>query len=267
MPDVIYVYGLVRKEFDASRLPAGIDDAAVRASSIGDFRALVSRLPLPAYGADAVARNAGDVAWLSPRAMAHDRVLTWAQEHGGVVPFPMFSLFTSEDALGATLSQRSEQLQRTFTRVENADEFGVRAHRRDSAMLQVIDQLDEGIGRLRAEAAAASPGQRYLLDRKIAEQSTAAIRAAGQRIARDVFDRLKPLAREAESRPLVPDRDRAAEATLVLNGAFLVDRASTTRFRAAVAECMRDYEGRGIAFEFTGPWPPYNFVADGASGA
>jgi hypothetical protein len=267
MPEVIYVYGLVRNDFDASRLPTGIDDSAVVASSIGEFRALLSCLPTPAYDADAVARNAGDVAWISPRALAHDRVLTWAQEHGGVVPFPMFSLFSGEDALQALLMQRSAGLRRTFERVHNADEFGVRAHRRDSAMLEVIDQLDEGIGRLRAEAAAASPGQRYLLDRKIAEQATAAIRGAGQRIARDVFERLRPLAREAEWRPLVPERDRAPQATLVLNGAFLVDRATTTAFRAAVAECMREYEGRGISFEFTGPWPPYNFVADSGAGA
>ena len=267
MPEVIYVYGLVRNDFDASRLPAGIDDSAVVASSIGEFRALLSRLPTPAYDADAVARNAGDVAWISPRALAHDRVLTWAQEHGGVVPFPMFSLFSGEDALQTQLMQRAAELRHTFERVHNADEFGVRAHRRDSAMLQVIDQLDEGIGRLRAEAAVASPGQRYLLDRKITEQSSAAIRGAAQRIARDVFERLRPLAREAESRPLVPDRDRAPEVTLVLNGAFLVDRATTTAFRAAVAECMREYEGHGISFEFTGPWPPYNFVADRGAGA
>jgi len=267
MPDVIYVYGLVHNEFATPALPSGIDDGAVVARASGEFRALLSRLPSPPYSADVVSQNAGDVAWLSPRALAHDRVLTWAQEHGGVVPFPMFSLFSSEDALQASLANRATQLRRTFRRVEGADEFGVRVHRRDSAMLEVIDQLDEGIARLRADAAAASPGQRYLLDRKISEQSRTAIRAAGQRIAREVFERLAHVSREAHARPLVPDPDRAAEVTLVLNGAFLVDRTATTSFRAAMADCMREFDGRGVAFEFTGPWPPYNFVGDGTPDA
>jgi hypothetical protein len=267
MPDVIYVYGLVKKDFDASRLPTGIDDLPVTARDAGAFRTLVSRLPAEQYGADSVAQESGDVAWVSPRAMAHDRVLTWAQEHGGVIPFPMFSLFSSEAALGDSLAQRDAELARTFKRVEGADEFGVRAHRRDSVMLQVIDQLDPGIARLRAEAAAASPGQRYLLDRKVAEQAKAALRAAGQRIARDVFAALMGIAREAVPRPLVADPDRAGEATIVLNGAFLVERARTNEFRAAVGQCMTEYDGKGISFEFTGPWPPYNFVGANAADA
>src|SRR5688572_10870629 len=140
MPDVIYVYGLVQKDFDASRLPTGIEDLAVTATDTGAFRTLISRLPGEQYRPDAIAQNSGDVAWVSPRAMAHDRVLTWAQEHGGVIPFPMFSLFSSEAALGDSLARRGAELARTFKRVEGADEFGVRAHRRDSAMLPVIDQ-------------------------------------------------------------------------------------------------------------------------------
>ena len=260
MPDVIYVYGLVKKDFDASRLPTGIEDLAVAATDTGAFRPLVSRLPAEQYRPDAIAQHSGDVAWVSPRAMAHDRVLTWAQEHGGVIPFPMFSLFSSEAALGESLAQRAAELARTFARVDGADEFGVRAHRRDSVMLQVIDQLDPGIARLRADAAAASPGQRYLLDRKVAEQAKGALRAAGQRIAREVFDALAAVAREAIARPLVPDPDRASEATIVLNGAFLVERARANVFRAAVAKCMKEHEDKGISFEFTGPWPPYNFV-------
>lgn len=265
MADVIYVYGLVRRGFDGQRVPAGLDDADVTVLESAGFHALASRLSDDDYSATTVSEKSGDLTWLSPRALAHDRVLTWAQEHGGVIPFPMFSLFSGQAALDASLHERAEALHRAFARVRDADEFGVRAHRRDSVMLQVIDQLDDSIGRLRADAAGASPGQRYLLDRKIAEQSKAALRSAGQRIAREVLERLKTHSRAAVSRPLVPDADRANEATMVLNGAFLVDHASTTDFRGAVSEVIREFEPKGITFEFTGPWPPYNFVSGDAT--
>jgi hypothetical protein len=46
----------------------------------------------------------------------------------------------------------------------------------------------------------------------------------------------------------------------VLNAAFLVDRKRLDEFRAAVGSHVREYQPRGLAFDFTGPWPPYNFV-------
>lgn len=264
--DVLYAYGFVRDGFDATRAPSGLGDAPVIVSRTGGggVGALVSRLPREAYAAAEVERHSGDVAWLSPRAMAHDRVLTWAQEHGGVIPLPMFSLWGSDEALSGALTSRAPGLLRVFERVAGADEFGVRVYRRDAAMLEGggLDELDPEIARLRLEANAAPPGQRYLIERKIADQAKHALRSASHRLAKQVFDDLRPLARDALARPLVPEAARATEATLVLNGAFLVDRTRLDEFRAAVGARVRQYQPRGLTFDFTGPWPPYNFVSE-----
>jgi hypothetical protein len=262
-PTVIYVYGLVRDGFRAARLPPGLDEASVELRTAGGFSALVSRLARAEYDSEAVERNSGNVPWLSPRAMAHDRVLTWAQEHGGVIPLPMFSLFSDERALSTALERQSATLRDAFQRVSDADEFGVRVHRRDDRMMAVVDELDPALATLRAEANAASPGQRYLIERKIAEEGKAAVRAAAKRMARGIFDRLQALSRQAVARPLTPDAGRDADATLVLNGAFLVDRARVEEFRAAVGEIVVAHEPRGLTLDFTGPWPPYHFVSAG----
>lgn len=262
--NLIYAYGLVRSGFNAARVPTGVDDAAVElhAPRDGTMSALVSRLPGDVYSPAEIERRSADVSWLSERAMAHDRVLTWAQEIGGVVPFPIFTLFGSTDALDAALHDRGASLRDVFARVEGADEYGVRAYRRDDRMLEAIDRLDAGIAELRSQAANASPGQRYLLERKVAEQSKSAIRAASQRIARDVYEKLRGLSREAVARPLTPDPDRANEATLVLNGAFLVEKGTVDEFRRAVAVTISELAPLGLSVDFTGPWPPYNFVGD-----
>lgn len=256
---VVYAYGLVRAGFDASRAPAGIDDAQVRVFPAGRHAALGSVLPTTGYAADVVERNSGDVQWLSPRAMAHDHVLTWAQEHGGVVPMPMFSLWASERALTESLQARDAELAKIFARVEGADEFGLRLHRRDADMVARVHEIDPELADLKRAAEQAPPGQRYLLQRKLDDQAKAAARAASQRLAREVFETLKGISRDALSRPLTPSQTPAAEATMVLNGAFLVEHARVDEFRAAVAKLVRDLEPRGLAFDFTGPWPPYNF--------
>ncbi|HEY8176195.1 MAG TPA: GvpL/GvpF family gas vesicle protein [Gemmatimonadaceae bacterium] len=265
--DLCYVYGVVREGFDTSRAPAGLDDAPVALARSGRVGAIVSRVPESVYGASAVEENSGDVAWLSPRAMAHDRVLTWAQEHGGVIPMPMFSLWRSEEALNKSLVAQASDLSRVFERVSGADEFGLRVYRRDAALLASIDDFDPEIARLRREASAASPGQRYLLEAKVAEKGKDAVRAVAQRMAKQIFEELRAISRDALSRPLTPEAGRVPDATLVLNGAFLVDRNRLEEFRAAIGAHVRDYQSRGLAFDFTGPWPPYNFVSRGGRAA
>lgn len=265
--DVLYAYGIVRSDFPPGGLPTGVDDTAVTLVPQGKVAALVSALPAREYAVASIEEHSGEVGWLSPRAMAHDRVLTWAQEHGGVVPLPMFSMWGSRDALTRTLQDRAAALAGIFARVGGADEFGLRIHRRDSAMLDAIDTIDEEIASVRREAAAASPGQRYLLERKVAERSKAAVRAASLRMARAIFDDLRGRARDAIARPLTPDQNAPADTTMVLNGAFLVARDRLTDFRAAVGKHVAEHEARGLSFDFTGPWPPYNFVADSGSAA
>jgi len=261
--DVWYVYGIVRDGFDPARAPSGLDDAPIELVKSGRIAALASRMPSSAYGPATIEQNTADVAWLSPRAMAHDRVLTWAQDHGGVIPMPMFSLWRSDAALGKSLTQRATGLAGVFKRVHGADEFGLRVYRRDDAMLATIHEQDKGMAKLRAAAQGASPGQRYLLERKYAEQGKQAVLDASAKAAKHIFTGLKNLSRAAVARPLAEKaKASAAEATLVLNGAFLVDRSKVDAFREAVGAIVRDYQPRGLTFDFTGPWPPYNFVTE-----
>lgn len=264
--ELIYVYGVVRDDFDSGRAPAGLDDATVSTIKGSGASALISRLPRGAYAAEAVEKNSGDVAWLSPRAVAHDRVLTWAHDHGGVVPLPMFTLWKSEQTLSRWLVERSRELTRVFERIASADEFGLRVHRRDPVMMESIHDLDADIARLKREAQAASPGQRYLLERKLADQAKGAVRAASQRMAKNIFERLRALARDAISRSLAPEGGAAPDVTLVLNAAFLVERARNEEFRSTVAQVLLEHEPRGLVFDFTGPWPPYNFVGEKSDG-
>src|SRR5207248_5776339 len=81
--DLVYVYGIVRDTFDAGAAPGGLDDTPVAVAKSGRIGALMSRVPDAGYEPKLIEERSGDVAWLSPRAMAHDRVLTWAHDHGG----------------------------------------------------------------------------------------------------------------------------------------------------------------------------------------
>jgi hypothetical protein len=260
-PRLLYVYGVVRPGFDASASPAGVEGASTAVLDAGEFAVLASRVPAATLAPEVIEQRSGDMEWVSPRAMAHDRVLTWAQEQGGIIPLPMFSLWSDDGVMRESLAARGAQLRAAFERVAGTDEYGLRVHRREREMLARVHELDPAIAELKREAEAASPGQRYLIERKIGEQSKQAVRAASQRIAKEAYAALQPLARAALLRPVTPSASSPEDATLVLNAAFLVERAAFDAFRAELTRHLRAAESHGLAFDFTGPWPPYNFVA------
>src|SRR5438128_1492059 len=112
-----YVYGIVLSNIPADAAPSGLDDAEVALECRGDVGALVSVLDGDTYAPSVLEQNSGDVEWLSPRAVAHDHVLTWASDQGAVIPLPMFSLFSSATAVQDMLRARAPQLSDALARV------------------------------------------------------------------------------------------------------------------------------------------------------
>lgn len=262
---VWYVYGIVPGDASppASRAPmSGLDDADVVVERDGEIGALVSVLDATRYGPAALESNTGDVEWLGPRAVAHDRVLTWASEHGPVVPLPMFSVFSGRDAVREMLGERRQQLAAALDRARAGREYALRVYRVDAELLAEVSAFSERVRRLESQAAAASPGQRYLLERKLEGERKAEVQAVGQRIVTSVVDQLASHAAGVVQSPIprVTASEAATAGTMVLNAAFLVATDSLPSFQRTLTEFVDRHSGRGFRFDFTGPWPPYHFV-------
>src|SRR5205085_2274164 len=79
-----------------------------------------------------------------------------------------------------------------------------------------------------------------------------ALEEIGHRYVNDIHDQIKPVAVASRSNKPIGDR-------MILNAAFLVDRAQEQAFDERVKETSRKYEEL-LTFKYSGPWPPYNFV-------
>jgi hypothetical protein len=264
-----YVYGVVDGEFSASVMPGGLDDAAVfvEPSENRKVAALVSCLDQPDYQPAALEERSGSVEWLSPRALAHDRVLTWASDHGAVVPLPMFSLFSGRPAVQTMLGDRTEQLAAALARIGTAREYALRVYRVDAELLAAVHTLSPKLEEMAATAASASPGQRYLLERKLEGEKRSEMRAVGQRIVDEIVAKLRSCARGLQRSPIprVAEAD-AARGTMVLNAAFLVAPDALTGFQKTLTSIVDERGRQGFRFDFTGPWPPYHFASEPADG-
>lgn len=267
---VLYVYGVGPATLDVRAAPPGLDGSAVHLHPHGRFAALCSAVDARTYAAGEIESRVGDVEWVSPRAMQHDAVLTWATEAGGVVPFPMFTLFSGPDALSATLSDRAATLARVLARVESAQEFTVRVRSMAGEIEAALRERSEELADLESQALSATPGTRYLLEKKIAAVRRATSQRAGEDVAGQVRRALEPRAVASVTSPLVPTRtaQSAGEATtngtLVLDSSFLVRREAVDAFRDAVRAVAAGPALVGFRVELSGPWPPYHFASESA---
>lgn len=261
-----YVYGVVPSSFAPARPTLGVEDAAVaveRDDSAG-VAALVSYVDAREYAPARLETRVADVTWLGPRAAAHDLVLTWASDRGAVVPFPMFSIFSGIAAVHGMLRERGPELAGALARVAGAREYGLRVYRVDSDLLGSITTLSPRLAAMDSAAQNASPGQRYLLQRKLEIEKRDEMRVLSRNLADELWASLRSAARDGVRSPIprvnAADAESASRGTMVLNAAFLADAEQLQAFQRALTEFAARYEGRGFRLDFTGPWPPYHFV-------
>jgi hypothetical protein len=257
-----YVYGVVGSAVETATAPKGIDGGAVSLIPNGDVAALTTLVSAGDYAPDKVESLTADVEWVSERAAAHDRVLTWGSDVGAVVPFPMWTLFRDANAVKSMLSQRMNELQRTFAHIRDGKEFIVRVYVQPGLLKGHLAEHSAELASLEAQAAKASPGQKYLLERKMENLRRDAGRDLSGKVATEIHDALTGAAMESVREQPVNSGAAREQGRAILNASFLVAPARVVDFQRQLTTMVNKYEPSGFKFDFTGPWPPYHFVGE-----
>ncbi|MEO8909492.1 MAG: GvpL/GvpF family gas vesicle protein [Gemmatimonadaceae bacterium] len=257
---VCYVYGVVGSSVDTATAPAGIDGGPVTLVSNAGISALATMVGADDYAPAKVEALTADVDWVSGRAIAHDRVLTWASDVGSVIPFPMWTLFHDTAAVKAMLDQRKSELQQTFKRIGDGREFIVRVYVQPGVFKEHLADHNPELTELEAEAARATPGQRYLLERKMENLRRDAGRDVSARVATEIHGALRDASLETVREQPVNSGAPREQGRAILNASFLVAPARVVDFQRALTGMVNKYEPSGFKFDFTGPWPAYHFV-------
>jgi gas vesicle protein GvpL/GvpF len=251
----LYVYGVVPPSTSADLFAGveGIDsDGHVQLVDAGELAAITSFVPLDEFDEAPLERNVRDPGWLEEKVRAHDRVLEAALAGGTVLPFRFGTIYRGEEHVRRVLSERSD-LAKTLARLNGTVEFGVKAFL-DRGAIRVRLLAEQGL-----QDDSPSTGRAYMqrrqLDRRVDEEvgNLAADWAHESHLclaAAALDGRMNQL-----PQPELSGDDREA----VLNGAYLVRSEETEVFRRALAE-LEDSYADDLAFQLTGPWPPYNFA-------
>lgn len=260
---LIYVYAIVPSGLSLREPDQGVDGSAVERIDEGALSALVSRVDARRFASESIAEMSLDLDWLAPIARAHDAIVTRASDAGAVIPLPLFTLFLDDERVRAMLRERRADLGHILKRVAKGREYTIRVHRLDQELLEHgLARLSEHIAALERDAAAASPGQRYLLERKIEREKRDELHRVGAEVAEETLSVLSAHALESATDPLPAPRGEGGRGSAVLNAAFLVSADALDEFRRTLTNHIGRYEPIGFRFEFTGPWPPFHFVKD-----
>jgi len=205
--------------------------------------------PLRRYAADVVNGRLSDLGWVGERAMEHERVVEHFTRRGTVIPMKLFTLFTGDEKAVADVRRR-RGLAGLLSSLAGREEWGVRV------------AVDPGRLRRQIRERASRPtpgltaGTGFLVQRQQEQRAVRGSLDDARQRADEVFAALASLAADARRR----DPAGVEGATLLLDGAFLVERTRADAFTDEVRALARRHAPEGVSVVLTGPWPPYNFL-------
>jgi len=159
------------------------------------------------------------------------------------------------------LSDNNLRLTALLERLRNREEWGVNVYLDKNLLMATITSLSPRLKDLTERAANASPGESYLLKKRIETMKADEARVETNRAIAEVEKELG--AKSVDARRLrVLKVEGTEHGELKAKFAFLIQRSEFQNFQSAAEKIARKLKSGGISLELTGPWPAYNFAGD-----
>lgn len=194
---------------------------------------------------------------MATQGVSHERVVAWFVDHAQIVPVPLFTLYSSEEALRAEVANRSEAIVSRMKRLAGLREWDLKIAYRPAEVEAHAAELSPEIATLDRQIAVAAPGRRFLLEKKRSDMLKSEVTRAASRAANDLIDLVRPHVRDVKLAPLAAE---AGDLPVITNAALLVAADAEQSVRDLVRARADDLRAHGIEVIYSGPWAPYRFV-------
>ena len=265
-----YVYCIAEtitaKQIAAQSLPAAIEDCAeLELVTSGQLTAIASSVPLSIYGEDTLTERLTDATWTAVRAMRHEQVVEHFARRASVVPLRFGTIYLERIGIERMLLEKRKELGEIIERLRDREEWGVNVHCDRALWLAGVTSVSPRLRDLAKRAEQATPGQSYLMQKKIETLRADEARAEIIRVVDEIENTLRANSDEAK-RLRVLKVETTEYGELKAKFAFLIQRSAFETFRESAENLARKNEELGVRLELTGPWPAYNFAAENITG-
>lgn len=259
-----YVYCIAESaaaaQLPATSLPAAIEDESKLEWVVSnDLAALSSTVPRASYSEESLAEHLSDASWTAVRAMRHETVMEYVARRASVVPLRFGTIYLERAGVERMLEEKRRELAQIIERLRGREEWGVNVYCDQTTLMSSITAVSPVLRDLVERAAQASPGQSYLMQKKIETLKVDEVRAALTRIIDEIEQELSQQSEDAK-RLRVLKVEATEYGELKAKFAFLIKRVDFETFRDAAERLAQTHQATGVRLELTGPWPAYNFT-------
>jgi hypothetical protein len=251
-----YLYGVAASERAVRLGPIGIEACDVYTISYEDFCAIVHNCPTEPY-------QSMDEETVKRWIRTHQSVLDEAKERfGTVIPFGFDTILQSGDeatspdeVVEGWLKGDYERLQTIMEKIKDRDEYGVQIFYGSGLIGRQIAEQSQEIQKLKEEIATKSAGMAYIYREKLEKVVKAEMEKLAGKWFKEFYSRIKQHTEDiVVEKTKKVDRDKV----MLLNLSCLVAREKVDSLGEEL-EKINNIEGFSV--HFSGPWPPYSFVA------
>jgi hypothetical protein len=238
-----YFYCIIRcpepREFKTRGI--GEQGAIVHTINYKDLAAVVSDSPVVEY--DNSRRNM----------MAHSAVLDEVMRDHNILPVRFGVVAPDATSISAQMLQRRyAELDKLLRKMDGKVELGVKAFWYEDVVYREIVESHPAISQLRNALVGKTSEETYYERIKLGGLVEAAMNQLREDDVERITGALKPMACETRINAVFTER-------MVLNAAFLVERAREPEFDLAIQQLDAEL-GKRLIFKYVGSAPPYNFV-------
>ena len=188
--------------------------------------------------------------------MAHERVIETVMMEFTLLPVRFGTVTDSASPtqdIQKLLRSRFEEFHRLLGDMEGKVELGLKAFWRDEkAVFEEVIAENAEIRKLRNALSGKSPEATHFDRVRLGEMVKEALNRKRTKEAAHILLPLRRVAHSVQENEVLADR-------IVVNAAFLVDKAREPEFDQAVSK-LDEQLGQRVALKYVGPAPPYNFV-------
>jgi len=257
----IYVYGVIASGSAALPHIDGVaSGSSVRLHERGRLAAVVSEVPLDEYGQGALEANLGDLTWLEQSVRRHQAVLDEMVSLSAVAPMKFATIYLNSTGLDTWLADQEETLLPILAYLRNRQEWGLKLFVDRAVLAEKVTEYSEPLQELRGQMEGKTQGAAYFLVRRLQELTAEEVERVSFTVADDIH---RVLAQQsvAACLNLLPPDDVEPNVQMVLNAAYLIADEHVQAVAQAIEAFADEHGDNGFRFQWSGPWPAYNFVS------
>lgn len=257
MKELLYLYCVIKDK------PSSCDfrDLGVKARLVffsGTY-ALISGVSPCDFSEDNLKKHLADMGWVEKNIRLHEKVIEEIMKDQAVLPFKFGTVFESEANVEKLLRENNSEFKAVLASLEGLEEWGLKIYCNSEYFKDALCGDNERIIGKNKEITAAGIGKAYFLKKKREEIIKDIVNEKISEYTKDCFDRLKVAAVDTRINNVLPKEVTEKKEDMVLNAAFLISKKRMKEFETVLAYLKTKYADKGLIFDCTGPWPPYNF--------